>query len=99
MKLYIAKLGSTLPKSLTSGLRAVLLLLYLFLTIPAHAIHDTNQNGVSDPWERKNNNGNLIVDFDPTADPTETAGPTNKKPLPAPILLMETRPADFFARK
>ena len=43
--------------------------LYLFLTIPAHAIHDTNQNGVSDLWERQNNNGNLIVDFDPTVDP------------------------------
>ena len=46
-----------------------MLLLYLFLTIPTHAIRDTNQNAVSDLWERKNNSGNLMVDFDPTADP------------------------------
>ena len=30
---------------------------------------------------------------------TGMVGPTNKKRLPAPILLTETRPLDFFARK
>ena len=69
MKLHLANICSTLLQSLISVICAVFLLVFLFLTIPADAIRDTNQNGVSDPWERRNNSGNLIVDFDPTADP------------------------------
>ena len=64
MKLHLVNICSTLLQSLISAICAVFLLFYLFLTIPADAIRDTNQNGVSDPWERKNNNGNLMVSFE-----------------------------------
>ncbi len=42
---------------------------FLFLTLIAAAIVDTNNNGVSDPWERRFNTGALFPTFDPQADP------------------------------
>jgi hypothetical protein len=40
----------------------------LALTHQAHAIVDFNQNGVSDLWEKKYNNGNLFPTLDPVSD-------------------------------
>ncbi|NQW99130.1 hypothetical protein HQ447_00625 [bacterium] len=42
---------------------------FLFLSSFAHAIVDTNSNGVSDLWERRFNTGSLFTSFDPAADP------------------------------
>jgi hypothetical protein len=40
----------------------------LALTHQAHAFEDFNQNGVSDLWEKKYNNGNLFPTLDPLSD-------------------------------
>jgi hypothetical protein len=40
----------------------------LALSHQAHAIEDFNQNGVSDLWEKKYNNGNLFPTLDPLSD-------------------------------
>ncbi len=50
------------------GASRSLLILFLF-TPNLQAIHDTNQNGVSDLWEKKFNHGALYPTFTPTADP------------------------------
>ncbi len=49
--------------------KASLPLIFLLTTQHLQAIHDTNQNGVSDLWEKKYNSGNLYSNFNPTADP------------------------------
>ncbi len=40
----------------------------LFLLSSASAILDTNENGVSDPWERAYNGGDLFSSINPLAD-------------------------------
>jgi len=49
---------------------AMSLLLALLLTLHTSALVDTNQNGLSDLWERTYHAGDLLpFDFDPQADP------------------------------
>jgi hypothetical protein len=55
----------------TSSVAAAFLLIFLSflaLTHQAHAIVDSNQNNVSDLWEKKYNNGSLFPTFDPLSD-------------------------------
>ena len=47
----------------------IFILFFLLTTPQLQAIHDTNQNGVSDLWEEKFNSGQLYSNFIPTADP------------------------------
>ena len=65
--------GSILLPTVQGASRSLLiplLLILFFLTTPhLQAIHDTNQNGVSDLWERKYYSGQLAPNFNPTADP------------------------------
>ena len=50
--------------------RSLLICLFLVVFTPTlHAILDTNQNGVSDLWEKKYYQGSLFSTFDPLADP------------------------------
>ena len=51
-------------------MKRLILLHTLLLSVVAHAILDTNNNGLSDLWEKQYNNGNLFPNtFFPTADP------------------------------
>jgi Bacterial TSP3 repeat len=65
--------GSILLPTVQGASRSLLILLlsFLFLLTTPNllAIHDTNQNGVSDLWEKKYNQGALYPTFTPTADP------------------------------
>jgi len=50
--------------------KRLILLHTLLFSLVAHAILDTNNNGLSDLWEKQYNNGNLFSNtFLPTADP------------------------------
>lgn len=46
-----------------------IVLLIGWLALPAHAILDLNQNGMSDVWEKRYNDGNLFPNtFTPSGD-------------------------------
>jgi Bacterial TSP3 repeat len=64
--------GSILLPTVQGASRSLLILLFsilFILTTNLYAILDTNQNGVSDLWEKKYNQGALYPTFTPTADP------------------------------
>ena len=64
---------STLFQSVSGASRSALFLascLWLLISPTAQAIVDTNNNGLSDLWEKTHNDGNLFPsNFDPQADP------------------------------
>ncbi len=69
---FISKGGwSILLQTVQAASRSIFVCsgLLLPISLPAHAILDSNQNGASDLWERQYNNGNLYSNFDPNADP------------------------------
>jgi Bacterial TSP3 repeat len=62
------KLTPPISKSSMAAAFLLICLSLLALTHRAHAIADANQNGVSDVWEKKYNQGNLFPTFDPLSD-------------------------------
>jgi Bacterial TSP3 repeat len=61
---------SILFQRLQRASRPLLIFIFLLVFTPTlQAILDTNQNGVSDLWEKKYNQGALFSTFTPTADP------------------------------
>ncbi|MEO5712136.1 MAG: thrombospondin type 3 repeat-containing protein [Luteolibacter sp.] len=58
----VAGASRTLPLLLASCF-------WILTSSPSHAFIDTNNNGVSDIWEKQYNSGNLLSNFDPAADP------------------------------
>jgi hypothetical protein len=80
---------------LQTASRLHIFLSLLALTHQAHAIVDFNQNGVSDLWEKKYNQGNLYSTFNPTADP-DGDGWTNAQEAVAGTDPADGRPAIGF---
>ena len=69
MRTLLRRSWDILSQHLSKASRPLLILLFFLTTPHLQAIHDTNQNGVSDLWEQKFNNGYLFSTFDPAADP------------------------------
>jgi hypothetical protein len=71
-------------------------LLFALCLAPATAILDTNNNGVSDIWERANNDGDLFDEsFNPQADP-DFDGWTNEQEDAAGTDPLDPNPPDGF---
>ncbi len=66
-------------------------------TLTSHAILDVNENGVSDLWEKRYNNGVLYETFDPDADPDQD-GWTNAQEAVAGTDPLEANPPVGFLR-
>lgn len=78
--------------------RFIILSTLFCLTPCAHAILDTNNNGVSDLWEREFNNGQLLQpDFNPLAD-SDGDGWTNEMEAAANTNPFEANPPDGTVR-
>ena len=91
----------TLSPSVTRASSSVFLLLvsgfWILASLPAPAIVDTNNNGVSDIWEKHYNNGNLIANLDPQAD-SDRDGWTNIQEAAAGTNPFDPNPPDGFIR-
>ena len=73
-------------------------LLFALCLVPATAILDTNSNGVSDLWERANNDGELFDEnFDVQADP-DSDGWTNEQEAAAGTNPSDPNPPEGFLR-
>ena len=72
------------------------LLILLCLTTATHALIDENNNGLSDLWEKENNNGQLYSEtYDPQADPDQD-GWTNAEEAAAGTHPNNPNPPDGF---
>lgn len=92
MRLTRKRSWSILLQTVTGASRSVFIL-FIFLTTSAHAIVDTNENGLSDLWEKHVNNGNLLPNLDPQADP-DGDGWTNQQEASAGTHLLDSNPPD-----
>jgi hypothetical protein len=61
---------------------------------PAHAIHDTNNNGLSDLWEKQHNNGNLFPNTFLATNDEDQDGWTNAKEAIAGTDPFQANPPD-----
>ena len=69
--------------------------LWILVSPAAHALVDTNNNGVSDLWEKHFNAGNLFTNLDPQADP-DGDGWTNAQEAAAGTDPFDPRPPDGY---
>ena len=87
--------------SLTRASSSLFLLLvsgfWILASLPAPAIVDTNNNALSDIWEKHHNNGNLIANLDPQADP-DGDGWTNIQEAAAGTNPFDPNPPNGFIR-
>ena len=88
------------PQTWHVAVRRWLCLLFPLLPLSARAVLDTNNNGLSDLWERANNNGELFpdtADFLSAADP-DGDGWTNEQEAAAGTNPFQANPPDGIVR-
>ncbi len=70
---------------------------WILASLPAPAIVDTNNNTLSDIWEKQYNNGNLLTNLNPQADP-DSDGWTNMQEAAAGTNPFNPNPPNGFIR-
>jgi hypothetical protein len=101
MSLSPKRSWSILLQTMTGASCSVFLLLvfglWILASLPAPAIVDTNNNTLSDIWEKQYNNGNLLANLDPQDDP-DGDGWTNIQEAAAGTNPFDPNPPDGFIR-